>query len=213
MSLKKKKCFRYNGGLFNSMFWKEAKSNKKEFYSKKSYIDRRLENDVMEDGKAYIPCKVTGIDDIISKLSVKNCETLDFEFLNHIIGFAEVIPAEYPVVLEIRGPEFSSEEQKTITETISSEMNYILGKTEQDNRRLKRRFIGMIVGTIASSIILISVRKYFSFVPLEFLYVLFWLFADAVVRYLFIEKLDFKKDKIKAGRMASMKIEFVVKPD
>lgn len=195
------------------MFWKKAKKNKREFYTRKSYIDSRLEKDVMEGETAYIPCKVSGIDDIVSRLSVKECETIDWEFLQHILGFAEVIPLEYPVVLEIQGPEFSSEEKKTITETITSEMAYILGKTEKDNRRLKRRFIGMIVGTIISSVILIIAKRYFDFVPLEFLYVLFWLFADSVVRYLFIEKLDFKKDKIRAGRMASMKIEFVVKPD
>ena len=33
----------------------------------------------------------------------------------------------------------------------------------------------------------------------KFVYVLFWLFADALVRYL----------KIRAGRIASMKVEFV----
>ena len=46
-------------------------------------------------------------------------------------------------------------------------------------------------------------------VPLEFFYVLFWLFADAFVRYLFIESTDYKNDKIRAGRIASMKVEFV----
>lgn len=47
------------------------------------------------------------------------------------------------------------------------------------------------------------------FVPLEFFYVLFWLFADALVRYLFIEFGDYKNDKNRAGRIASMKVEFV----
>ena len=37
----------------------------------------------------------------------------------------------------------------------------------------------------------------------------FWLFADALVRYLFIEFGDYKNEKIRAGRIASMKVEFV----
>ena len=38
---------------------------------------------------------------------------------------------------------------------------------------------------------------------------MFWLFADALVRYLFIEFGDYKNDKIRAGRIASMEVEFV----
>ena len=44
------------------------KHNKREeFYYKKSYLEHRLQKDVMEDGIAHIPCRVEGIDDIISK--------------------------------------------------------------------------------------------------------------------------------------------------
>ena len=37
---------------------------------------------------------------------------------------------------------------------------------------------------------------------------LFWLFADALVRYLFIGRIDFQKEKMRMGRLASMEIEF-----
>ena len=38
---------------------------------------------------------------------------------------------------------------------------------------------------------------------------MFWLFADALVRYLFIEFGDYKNDKIRAGRIACMKVDFI----
>jgi hypothetical protein len=68
----------------------------------------------------------------------------------------------------------------------------------------------MAVGTIGSGILLALIKNVINDdIPLEFFYVLFWLFADAFVRYLFIENDDYKNEKIRAGRLASMKVEFV----
>ncbi|MCR5747910.1 MAG: hypothetical protein K6G03_09395 [Lachnospiraceae bacterium] len=163
----------------------------------------------MEDGIAYIPCKVDSINDIISKYSIKGCESLDTEFFIFITGFIEFIPPQYPIVLEISGAKFSSEEKKVIIDTIMAEMDYLLGKTEETQFRIRRRFWSMIIGTIISGCVLGFANKIIQDAPLEFFYVIFWLFADALVRYLFIEKLDFKQEKLRMGRMASMKVEFV----
>ena len=67
----------------------------------------------------------------------------------------------------------------------------------------------MVAGTVGSGILLGVIKQFVDEIPLEFFYVLFWLFADALVRYLFIEFGDYKSDKIRAGRIASMKVEFV----
>ncbi len=181
----------------------------KQYLYKKSYLERRLQHDVMENGIAYIPCRVESIDDIISKFSVRGCESLDSEFYEYIIDFIDFVPSEYPVVLEINGPAFSPEEKKIITDTILCDMDYLLGRTEDHLKTQKRRFMSMITGTILSGVALGIARKVFESVPLEFFYVLFWLFADALVRYVFIEKLDFRDEKIRVGRLASMQVEFV----
>jgi len=190
------------------MFNKQT--TKRQFLYKKSYIDHRLQNDVMKDGVAYIPCKVANMDDIISRFSVKGCESLDSEFEAFVIGYTEFIPSEYPVVLKIIGPEFTPAEKKIISETVASDMDYLLGKTEETRRTRKRRFLGMVIGTIVTGVILGFAKRLIEDVPLEFFFVLFWLFADALVRYLFLEKLDFKEERIRAGRLASLKVEFEV---
>ncbi|MCR5107006.1 MAG: hypothetical protein K6B28_02480 [Lachnospiraceae bacterium] len=184
-------------------------SCKREFLYKKSYLKRRLQSDVIENGVAYIPCKADNIDDIISKYSVKGCESLDTEFITYIIDYAEFVPPEYPVVLEISGAKFTPEEKNIISDTVTADMDYILGRTEEFINIRRRRFIYMIIGTVLSGVILFIAKKMFEGVPLEFFYVLFWLFADTIVRYLFIDKLDFKEEKIHMGRLASMTVEFV----
>ncbi len=183
--------------------------NKKRYLYKKSYMDRRLQGDVLENDIAYIPCKVESIDDIISKFSVRGCESLDSEFMGYIIDFMEFIPPDYPVVLEIYGPAFSPGEKKIISDTIKSDMAYLLGRTEAILLEKRRRLWGIIGGTIISAVLLTLMKRIIDDVPLEFFYVLFWLFADALVRYLFMEKLDFKDERIRAGRMASVQVEFV----
>ncbi len=185
--------------------WKKAA-----FLSKKSHIERRLQHDVMEDDVAHIPCKVEGMEDIISKYSVEGCESLDSGFADHVIENVGYIPSEYPVVLEIYGPEFTAAEKEVITEAISDEWAYRLGKAEEESSRRKRRFIGMMAGTIITGCMLGFVRQVFESFPQEFFYVLFWLFADSFVRYIFIEKLDFKEERVRAGRLASMRVGFNV---
>ena len=189
--------------------WKKY-NKREEYYYKKSYLEHRLQKDVIEDGIAYIPCRVEGIGDIISKFSIRGCESLDGEFMDYLLDFADCIPDEYPVVLEIYGPKFSDEEKTRITETIESDTDYLLGKTEAQNRHHRKVFWWMAVGTIGSGVLLALIKKLITDdIPLEFFYVVFWLFADSFVRYLFIENADYKNEKIRAGRIASMKVEFV----
>ena len=187
--------------------WKKDK--REEYYNKKSQLNSRLQKDVIRNGTAYLSCKVEGLDDILSKFSIKGIESLNGEFKDELLNFADCIPQEYPLVLEIHGPKFSEEEKEMIREAVVSDADYLLGKTETENRHHRKVFWWMVVGTVGSGILLSVIKQFVDEVPLEFFYVLFWLFADALVRYLFIEFGDYKNEKIRVGRIASMKVEFV----
>ena len=180
-----------------------------EFYKKKSDLQQRLQKDLIRDGIAYLPCKVSGVDDTLSKFSMPGIESLDSEFTDALMNTVDCIPQEYPLVLEIHGPKFTEKEKEMITETIISDADYMLGKTEAQNRHHRKVFWSMVAGTVGSGILLGPIKIFIDEIALEFFYVLFWLFADALVRYLFIEHGDYKNDKIRAGRIASMKVEFV----
>ena len=185
------------------------KDNLEKYYNKKSQLNSRLQKDVIRNGTAYLSCKVGGLDDILSKFSTKGLESLDGEFKDELLSFADCIPQEYPLVLEILGPKFTEDEKEMIREAVVSDADYLLGKTEADNRHHRKVFWWMVAGTVGSGVLLGVIKQFVDEVPLEFFYVLFWLFADALVRYLFVEHGDYKNDKIRAGRIASMKVEFV----
>ena len=184
-------------------------NNIRKFLSKNSLLERRLKNEVLEDGIAYIPCRVENMEDIISRYSVRGCESLNSEFADYIMSFVECIPIQYPIVLEIYGSKFTDEEKKIIVDTIVSDGDYQLGRTIQENRHHRMVFIEMVIGTIVMGLIITFIGQYVGGIPREFFYVLFYLFADAFVRYLFIERGDYRNEKISAGRIASMKVRFV----
>lgn len=54
----------------------------KKFLNKKSFLEYRLNKEVLEDGIAYIPCHVDNLEDIISKYSIRGCESLSTEFVD-----------------------------------------------------------------------------------------------------------------------------------
>ena len=187
----------------------ETEDNIHKFLNKKTLLEHRLNNEVLEDGIAYIPCHVQNMDDIISKFSIRDCPSLDSEFSDYIVNFIECIPIKYPIVLEIYGAKFSEEEKQIIVDTIAADGDYELGRIIQENKHHRLVFVEMVIGTVISGILLALIGKYLEEIPQEFFYVLFWLFADAFVRYIFIERGDYRDQRIGAGRIASMKVEFV----
>ena len=191
----------------------ETEDNIHKFLNKKTLLEHRLNNEVLEDGIAYIPCHVQNMEDIISKFSIRDCPSLDSEFSDYIVDFIECIPIKYPIVLEIYGAKFSEEEKQIIVDTIAADGDYELGRIIQENKHHRLVFVEMVIGTVISGILLALIGKYLEEIPQEFFYVLFWLFADAFVRYIFIERGDYRDQRIGAGRIASMKVEFIEDED
>lgn len=191
----------------------EEDINKKRFLNKKSFLNYRLNKEVLRDGVAYIPCRVDNMEDIISKYSIRGNESLSSEFVDYFTDFAECIPIKYPIVLKIYGPKFTEEEKKIIVDTIALDGDYNLGRTIQVNRHRRLVFVEMVVGTVVSGVILALIGKYLEAIPQEFFYVIFWLFADALVSYVFIDRWDHRSERSVAGRLASVKVEFVEDED
>ncbi len=190
-----------------------TENNIQKFLTKKSLLDHRLNKEVLEDGIAYIPCHVENMEDIISKYGIRDCESLNSEFTDYLLSFIECIPIKYPIVLEIYGPKFTEEEKKIIVDTIAEDGDYKLGKTIQENRHHRLVFGEMVIGTVVSGILLALIGEYLGDIPQEFFYVIFWLFADSLVRYIFIERGNYRNHRIGAGRIASMKVEFIEDED
>ena len=73
------------------------RSNREEYYNKKSQLINRLNKDVIRDGTAYLSCKVEGLDDVLSKFSVKGIESLNGEFKDELLSFSMCCSGSLPM--------------------------------------------------------------------------------------------------------------------
>lgn len=177
------------------------------FESRSGNIEYRLKKDYIQNGVVTIPCRVSDYNDVISNYSVKGFETLNQEFVDYLKRTDEVIPPEYPVVLNIISDTLSAEEKKAIKETIEDHFAYELGVVENHEKRHTRTFILMLIGMVLSGILLWLTRS-LEEESRELFFVLFWFLGDTLCDYIFLTGHDLRHDRRLAGRLASVKIVF-----
>ncbi|MBR4562052.1 MAG: hypothetical protein IKO23_09070 [Bacteroidales bacterium] len=177
------------------------------FESRSGNLENRLKKDYIQNGVATIPCRVSDYNDVISNYSVKGFETLNQEFVDFLKRTDEVIPPDYPVVLNIISDTLSAEEKKAIKETIEDHFAYELGVVENHEKRHTRTFILMLIGMVLSGILLWLTRT-LEEESRELFFVLFWFLGDTLCDYIFLTGHDLRHDRRLAGRLASVKIVF-----
>lgn len=188
------------------MNWKMK--NRNAFLRKKSHLDQMIRHTFLEGDQAIIPCHVQSYSDIISPYSVKGYETLNPDFQTYILDIIQFIPDEYSIVLEIVGSDFTKEQQERITTTVRTDMIYALGEAEEQERAAFKNFLLMIIGCVGMGVFL-SFAHFVIDIANEFSYIVFWFFADTLVRYLLQERSGKRYSRLLAGRLASMSLRFV----
>lgn len=177
------------------------------FASRKSNLDYRLKRDYIRNGIATIPCRISDYHDVIHSYSVKEYETLNPEFVDYLKSAAEVVPHEFPLVLNIVGDCLSQEEKKTIEEVIADQFAYDLGIVERNEKRHKHIFCGMFCGLVVLVIILWLMQMRAQSPP-ELFFVLFYFIGETVCDYTFLTGHDLRMARKLAGRLASIKVLF-----
>ena len=186
---------------------KQIYKNYQVYSQKRSNLEKRLEDEYLDHGIATIPCKVSEMDEIISSYSVAGYESLNSSFVEYVGDIVDVVPDFYPIVLSIVGKKFTKEEQNVIRSTIEDDFAYDLGIVEKENRHHLKVFLWMAAGLALTSILL-SVFNWWGTLPTELLFVFFWFFAATFVDYLLREGRELRKQRIKAARLACLRVEF-----
>lgn len=177
------------------------------FESRKSNLDHRLQRDYIRNGIVTLPCRISDYSDVISSYSVKGYETLNSDFTDFLKSSAEVAPIEYPLVLNIVGGSLSREEKKTIEQVIHEDSAYNLGIVEKEEKRHTRIFCGMFFGLLISGVLL-WLTQLLAEEPRELFFILFWFMGDTLCDYIFLTGHDLRRDRMQAGRLASIKVVF-----
>lgn len=191
---------------------KQKLKNRRLFLKRDAKLDKRLREDYIDNGIATLPCKVSGMDEIISHFSVPGYETLSPEFSDYIEASAAFIPAEYPIVLEISGCRFSEEEKTLICRTIHDDYIYELGAVQRENRRQLIIAMLMLLGMFITGFLVFKGQG-FTDTVIEIIYIFFWFFADLTACYFCLDGFENRKKRLLAGRLADMTIYISEKYD
>ena len=186
---------------------KQKLKNRRLFLKRDAKLEKRLEKDYIDNGIATLPCRVDGMDDVISRFSVPGYETLSPEFSDYIESSAAFIPAEYPIVLEISGCRFTEEEQAIIRRTVHEDYTYELGAVQRDNRKQLVIALLMLVGMLVTGFLAFGMQG-IADTAIEIIYILFWFFADLTVCYFCFDGFENLKKRLLAGRLADMTVYF-----
>lgn len=162
----------------------------------------------IENGLAFISCKVKNYHDIIDRYSVEDYEWLDESFARYIESNAAYIPTEYPIVIEIIGGHFGEEQKETIEETILDYYGLSLGdKQIEMNRNLRKIVIIAIISVLVACLEwFLDVNNYNTILQ-ESIMILVWFFVEDLVE-LILERIDLQEEKTDAAQLASVAIRF-----
>ncbi|HAG69288.1 MAG TPA: hypothetical protein DCL38_04870 [Lachnospiraceae bacterium] len=177
------------------------------FEERRGNLDSRVKRDYIRNGIATIPCNISDYNDVISTYSVDGFETLAPEFEDYVKSSAEVATPEHPLVLNIIGDSLSEKEKKTIADVIMEDFAYDLGIVEKEEKRHMRIFLGMFFGLLISGVLL-YLTHVLAEVPRELFFILFWFMGDTLCDYIFLTGHDLRRDRLLAGRLASIRVMF-----
>ena len=177
------------------------------FESRRGNLDYRVNRDIVRNGIATIPCRISEYSDVINAYSVKGCEALNPDFMDYIKESAEMAPPECPLIVNIVEDCLSKEERRTAEAVIRDSLAYNLGLVEREEKRHTKTFWMMVVGLIAACCLLYFTRE-LEEESREIFFVLFAFMGDNLCDYIFLTGYDLRRDRRLAGRLASCKVVF-----
>lgn len=187
---------------------KRLRENIRKFSEKKVDYAKYMRDIYIENGLAFISCKVKGLYDIVDPYSVEEYEWLNESFARYVESNAAYIPTEYPIVLEIIGGHFSDKQKEVIEETILDYYGLALGDKQIDLIRNRRKiFVISVIAIIVAVIAWLLDAFSYSTILQESVMILVWFFVEDVVE-LILERIDLKEEKTDAAQLASVAVRF-----
>ena len=187
---------------------KRLRENLRKFSAKEVNYAKYMRDYYIENGLAFISCKVRDYYDVIDRYSVRDYEWLDESFARYVESNAAYIPTEYPIVLEIVGGDFSQKQKDVIEKTILDYYGLSLGNKQIDLVRNRRKIFTIAVIALIVAVIAWLLDAYsHSTILQESVMILVWFFAEDLVE-LILERLDLKEEKTDAAQLASVAVRF-----
>lgn len=178
------------------------------FRQKRVNYAQRISDYYLAGGLAYISCNVSEYYDVINPYSVEGYEDLNEDFIKNVEENAKHIPVEYPIVLEICGGDFNSEQKKTIRETVCDYFALKLGEVQLEMEHNRGRIIStFIMGLCILLVLIAATRMNLYYAGCAVVLIVLEVFLEGVLNR--TQKAgELIEEKTYAARMASIQVVF-----
>lgn len=187
-----------------------ASQEKLKKYQKEKFEHyKKINNLKINDNEAYILLKVSDYKSIISDFSLEDQPVLKAEFIEVIEKRAEIIPLDYPLVLEIHNKTFSAEQKITVRKLIKNRFTFISINKEAELKRIKQKSYYFLILGIVTFIIAMLLCNIKLLIPIyEILYFIasfsIWEFGELVI----FEQDDLKEEIIKYKHLSKIRVVY-----
>ena len=189
----------------------EARRNLEEAreYSFKNVLD----DFVLEDGIAYLACKIDNTADAIRKAAVSGYELITAGLEDYIEYFSLIVPSRCPVIMEITrdnadAQEFTPEEQELLSRAIRNHFKFKMVEKQGKIQESVRRIVGFTLATAIVIFLLAFCEKLISPYTQDFIVLLLWFFADYLAEFVLIDLRQTINEKNSCAQMLCMKITY-----
>lgn len=170
---------------------------------------KKINNLKINDNEAYISIKVSDYNSIISDFSLEDQPVLKNEFIEVIEKRAEIIPLDYPFVLEIHNKNFTAEQKITIRKLIKNRFTFIYINKQSELKRLKQKgFYFLLLGLITFIISMLLYNNQVLIPIYEILYFIasfsIWELCELVI----FEQDDLKEEIIKYKHLSKIRVVY-----
>lgn len=170
---------------------------------------KKINNLKINDNEAYISILVKDYNSIISDFSLIEQPVLKNEFIEVIEQRAEIIPLDYPFVLEIHNKNFSAEEKITIRKLIKNRFTFMYINKQAELKRLKQKTIYLLLAGIITFIISMFVYRIETLVPFfEILNFISWYSIWEGIELVIFEQDDLKEKIIKYKHLSKIRVVY-----
>lgn len=177
--------------------------------NKKIYPDvKTLQNKITSDGTVHLTYHAEDIHDIIHPYSVPGYEYLAAGFVEFMDRFRPIVPKKIPIILEIKGKYFNSEQKKAIDNAVWTQYGLYLSEADDNLKKIRIRMSLFFLLMVISSILLFVVAGNSNEVITNYGYILFWFFGYRVLTHLLLDYLPIYREYQWYRRLAAVKLIF-----
>lgn len=170
---------------------------------------KKINNLKINDNEAYISIKVSDYNSIISDYSLEDQPVLKNEFIEVIEKRAEIIPLDYPFVLEIHNKNFTAEQKITIRKLIKNRFTFIYINKQSELKRLKQKgFYFLLLGLITFVISMLLYNNQVLIPIYEILYFIASFSIWELCELIIFEQDDLKEEIIKYKHLSKIRVVY-----